>query len=904
MTLSAGTRLGPYEIISPLGAGGMGEVYRARDTRLSREVAIKVLPGELSSDRERLSRFEQEARSASALNHPNIITVYDIGQAESVSYIAMELVEGKTLRELVAAGPLAVRKLLPIAAQVAEGLAKAHAAGIVHRDLKPENLMVSTDGFVKILDFGLAKLIPTSSEALSHIPTMGTPETHPGSVLGTVGYMSPEQASGQPVDFRSDQFSFGSILYEMATGKRAFQRATTVDTLSAILHEEPEAIGRLNPEVPPPCRWIVERCLAKDPEERYASTRDLARDLASVRDHISEVSGSREGTLAALPAVVRRRNRERLSWGLTAIAFLVALAAVTAVVRYAHRAPTPTRLVRSSIVLPEKFNLRAAALSPDGGRLVFVARDSSGKNLLWIRPLDSLSVQPLPGTENPSFPFWSPDSRFIGFFADGKLKKIDASGGPPQTLCDAPVSRGGTWNREGVILFTPVTNGPLYRVSAAGGLATSVTRMDPSRGEDGHRWPFFLPDGRHFLYMVASFSSLGQKEKIGIYAASLDSKEERLLLRANSSMAYVPSFAKASEGYLLFFRERSLLAQPFDAKGLRITGDPFPVAEQIQYFPQTYSALFSVSENGLLLYQARSASAVSQLVWFDRNGKEMGSLGTPGDQANPRISPDGKRVALDIIDSQTGNMDIWIYESSGGIATRFTSDPAFDAGPVWSPDGRRIVFISIRQGHSDVYQKSSSGAGSEEPILQSERTKYPTDWSLDGRFILYRALDAKTNLELWVLPVAGDRKPIPFIKTTFGVSHGQFSPDGRWVAHSSNESGKWEIYVAPFPGPGGNWKVSSAGGSEPRWRRDGKELFYLAPDGKLMAVQVKEGPTFEAAAATPLFQTRRREHVSSTDLFSYDVSADGQRFLVNTSIGEETTVPITLVQNWTADLKR
>ncbi len=895
MSLTAGTRLGPYEILSPLGAGGMGEVYRARDTRLSREVAIKVLSSELSSDQERLSRFEQEARSASALNHPNIVTVYDIGQANSVSYIAMELVEGKTLRELVAAGPLAMKKLLPIAAQVAEGLAKAHAAGIVHRDLKPENLMVSTDGFVKILDFGLAKLIPTSSEALSHIPTMGTPETHPGSVLGTVGYMSPEQASGQPVDFRSDQFSFGSILYEMATGKRAFQRATTVDTLSAILHEEPEAIGQLNREVPPPCRWIVDRCLAKDPDERYASSRDLARDLSSVRDHISEVSGSGEGTLAALPAGARRRNRERLAWGgMTAVALLLAVAAM---VRYAYRAATLARPLRLSIVLPEKSDLRAAALSPDGSRLVFVAKDSSGKKLLWIRPLDSLAVQPLAGTENPSFPFWSPDSRFVGFFADGKLKKIDASGGPPQTLCDAPISRGGTWNREGVILFAPIAS-PVYRVSAAGGLATPVTRFDPARGETTHRWPFFLPDGRHFLYLVASFGSGGQQEKMGIYVGSLDSKEEKFLLRANSNVAYAPP------GYLLFFRERSLLAQLFDAKGLRITGDPFPVAEQIQYFPQIYSALFSISENGVLLYRAASASAASRLLWFDRSGKEIGSLGTPGDQANPRISPDGKRVALDITDPQTGNMDIWIYDLSRGIPTRFTFDPAEDTTPIWSPDGSRIVWGSNRSKVRDLYQKDSSGAGSEEVLFRSGSAKFSTDWSPDGRFILHRVVDPKTNLELWVLPVAGDGKPIPFIKATFGVDHGQFSPEGRWVAYSSNESGKWEVFVIPFPGPGGKWQVSTAGGSEPRWRRDGKELFYLAPDGKLMAVEVKEGPTFEAGAARPLFQTRRREHVSSTDLFSYDVSADGQRFLVNTDVGEVTSSPLTVVLNWTAELKR
>jgi len=704
--------------------------------------------------------------------------------------------------------------------------------------------------------------------------------------------MAPEQLEGKEADARTDIFALGAVLYEMATGRKVFSGATQASLIGAILHTEPPPISAVQPTSPPALDRVVKTCLAKDPEDRWQSAGDVAKELRWV----TEVSQ------AAIPdpSISRREKRGRLAWKATAVILLVALAAaVAAAVRYAHRAAALERPMRSSIILPEKSALRAAALSPDATRLVFVARDPSGKNLLWIRSLDSLRMQPLPGTENPSFPFWSPDSRFIGFFAEGKLKKIDASGGPPQTICDAPANRGGTWNRDGVILFAPVVMGPLYRVSAAGGLATPVTTLDPSRGEDGHRWPFFLPDGRHFLYMVASFSSLGQKEKIGVYAGSLDSKEDKFLLRANSSMAYAP------QGFLLFSREGSLIAQPFDAKGLRLTGDPLPVVEQIQYFPQTYSALFSVSENGVLLYQPRSASGIAQLGWFDRSGKQTGSLGTPGDQSNPRISPDGKRVALDIIDPQTGNMDIWVYESSGGIATRLTSDPAFDSLPSWSPDGKQIVFNSTRKGYSDLYQKAASGAG-EETLLQSElgRTKYPTDWSRDGQFILYQAVDATTNLELWVLPTGGSRKPIPFIKTTFGVSHGQFSPDGRWVAYASNESGKWEIYVAPFPGRGGNWKVSTAGGSEPRWRRDGKELFYLAPDGALMAIEVKEGPTFDAGVAKPLFQTQVRQQVSSVDLFSYDVSADGQRFLVNTDVGDVTSPALTIVLNWAAELKK
>ena len=806
----------------------------------------------------------------------------------------MEFLEGETLTERLAKGALPLEQTLRYGTEIADALDKAHRQGIVHRDLKPGNVMLTKSG-VKLLDFGLAKAMSPVAPAgsLTALPTQQG-LTQEGTILGTFQYMAPEQLEGREADGRTDIFAFGGVLYEMATGRKAFSASSQASLITAIMSTDPPSISSVQPMSPPALDRVVKKCLAKDPEDRWQNAADLGSELKWIGE-----SGSQSG--AAAPVVARRKNRERLSWGLTGIALLLIAAAM---VRNERRTAVPAVPMRSSIVLPEKSALRAVALSPDGTKLVFVARDSSGKNLLWIRPLDSLTVQPLPGTENPSFPFWSPDSRFIGFFAEGKLKKIDASGGPPQTLCDAPVNRGGTWNREGVILFAPVSESPIYRVSASGGLPTPVTRFDPARGESSHRWPYFLPDGRHFLYVVASFGSGGQEEKHGIYLGSLDSKEEKFLLRAKSSVAYAPSFTKASEAYLLFFRERNLLAQPFDVKSLRIMGDPLPVAEEIQYFPQIYSALFSASENGVLLYQARSASGVSQLVWFDRSGKEIGSLGTEGDLANPRISPDGTRVALDITDHQTGNVDVWTYQFTGGVATRLTSDRALDAEPIWSPDGERIAFMSLRHSHPDLYQKSSSGAGGEESIIQSERSKNPTDWSLDGRFILYRAFDATTNLELWALPVGGDRKPIPFIKAPFGVSHGQFSPDGRWVAYASNESGKWEIYVSSFPGPGGNWKVSSAGGSEPRWRRDGEELFYLAPDGTLMALDVKEGAAFEAEAARPLFQTRRREHTSAADLFSYDVSADGRRFLVNTDVGEVAAPSLTLVVNWTAGLKK
>jgi Tol biopolymer transport system component len=883
--LSSGYHIGPYEILAPLGSGGFGDVYKAHDTRLGRTVAIKILP---YADPEVKSRFEREARAIAALQHPRICTLFDVGHQDGADYLVLEYLEGETLAARLERGPLKLADALRTAIEILDALDKAHRAGIVHRDLKPSNIMITSSG-VKLLDFGLAKLRPAQPgvvAGLSIAPTLATPLTGQGTIVGTLQYMAPEQLEGKEADHRADIWSFGATLYEMVTGRKAFSGGSQASLISAIMTQDPTSISQIQPMTPPALDRLVKACLAKDPENRWQSANDLKRELM----WIAEAGAQAESA----PHVARRRRREVLAWSLAAVALLPAAATV---VRYESQPATPAVHVRSSIVLPVKDPVGAAVLSPDGMKLAFVTRDSTGKNLLWIRPLDSLGLRPLAGTENPAFPFWSPDSRFIGFFADGRLKKIDASGGPAQTLCDAPISRGGTWSSEGVILFAPHI-GPLFRVSASGGVATPVTRLDPSRGENSHRWPFFLPDGRHFLYLATSVSSGEEKAKTGIYLGSLDSTNESFLLHANSSVAYAPP------GYLLFVREGNLLAQLFDPKSFRLAGDLFPVAEQIQHYAQTYNALFSASNTGLLLYQAQSGAGVSQLVWFDRSGKPIGSLGEPCVCANPRLDPSGKRIALDVNDPRTGNSDVWIYASSGGIPTRFTTHPAYDAEPIWSPDGRQIVFVSYRDGHQDLYQKSSTGAGSEDDILHSARTNFPTDWSPDGRFILFRVLDAKSNFELWVVPLAGDRKPIPFVKTAFGASDGQFSPDGRWVAYSSNESGKWEIYVAPFPGPGGNWKISTAGGTQPRWRRDGKELFYLAPDSKLMAVDVAPGATFEAGSAKPLFQARFREPVSANDVFSYDVSADGQRFLVTTRVDEIPSSPLTLVVNWTAALKQ
>ncbi|HEX7253043.1 MAG TPA: protein kinase, partial [Thermoanaerobaculia bacterium] len=607
MALSPGTRLGPYEILAPLGAGGMGEVYRARDQRLGREVAIKVLPEGYSSDPGRLQRFEQEARAASGLNHPNIVTVYDIGQVGATPYIAMELIEGISVRELIASGPVPVRKLLGIVAQVAEGLSKAHAAGIVHRDLKPENVMLSTDGFVKILDFGLAKLVVEPVDTASRVPTLAKPETHPGTVMGTVGYMSPEQAAGLPLDFRSDQFSFGSIVYEMSTGKRAFDRATSVDTLSAILHEEPEPIGRVNPETPPPLRWIVERCLAKDSRERYASTVDLARDLASVREHISELSGGQP----VLSSAVRHRNRWLLLWGVAAAALLSGLA--LGYFSRGRRTIETQPLMRLSLTFPaaESPVLNAEgpvlALSPDGTRLVYVGRSSEGRRL-YVRPMDQFGATPISGTGGAMGPFFSPDGQWVGFWADGKLKKVSLAGGEPLTICDAPILRGASWGSDGTILYSPSSITSLWRVSEKGGDAKPVTTLDTGKGEATHRWPQILPGGRAAIFTIHGLSGSYDNARIGLLL--LATGERRILLEGGADARYLPT------GHLVYLRANSLFAVPFDLTKLSITGPSVPVLDGVRTLTPVGFAHYAFSPAGNLVYIARDPKQLErELVW-------------------------------------------------------------------------------------------------------------------------------------------------------------------------------------------------------------------------------------------------------------------------------------------------
>jgi Tol biopolymer transport system component len=904
MTLTAGARLGRYEIRSLLGVGGMGEVYRAHDPKIGREVAIKVLPAALSTDDERLRRFEQEASAAGALNHPNILSIYDVETHDGSPYVVSELLEGQTLRELLSGGaPLAVRKALDYALQTARGLAAAHERGIIHRDMKPENIFVTADGRAKILDFGLAKLVePDGDGARTDIPTRKV-NTDSGAVMGTVGYMSPEQLRGRPVDPRTDIFSFGAVLYEMLSGRRAFQRDTAADTISAILREDPPELSETNGQINPALDRVVRRCLEKNREERFHSASDLAFALDALSGAQTSGATGAVANAATLKVEPRGAVGGRLGWVVAAVllASTVALAAL-----YFRRAAPPVETMRFTLPVPEKASYGGAlALAPDGRRIVYAVNTGTGVASLWMRDLASVETRELPGTEGAFLPFWSPDSRHVGFFAGNRLKKIDTAGGPPQTLAEATAdARGGTWAPDGTIVFSPNFTTPLVKVSAAGGPVTPATQLDEARGHTSHRWPWFLPDGRRFLFFVR----LGLKEKDpeGVYVGSLDSPDVKFVLPTNLLAAFAPSAPGASSGHLLLMRDKTLVAQPFDAERLQLSGEPAVVAEGVLSIPgeggPTGYAAFSASANGHLAYLSGDA-ALTQMGWFDRSGNPVGTLTPQGTQGEPWPSPDGKRVAISRTDKQPA--DIWLVDVARGTPTRHTFDPASDSCPLWTPDGERILFSSNRvDNKQQIYQKAASGVGSEEPFLTTDHNTYADSFTRDGRFLLYETEDPSTRFDLFVLPLTGERKPFPFLRTEFNETHAQFSPAGRLVAYVSDESGRAEVYVQTFPASGGKWQVSTGGGDQPQWRGDGRELFYVAPDKKIMAVPVTTAGSFEAGAPAPLFTTRVPPTGLTGDRNHFIVSPDGQRFLVNNLVAEGNSQPITLVLNWAAALKK
>jgi eukaryotic-like serine/threonine-protein kinase len=874
VTLAAGSRLGPYEILGQIGAGGMGEVYRARDARLDREVALKVLPAELSKP-DSLRRFEREARAASALNHPNIVVVYDVGRAGEVSYIAMEMVEGRPLSELVAFEPLPLRRVLSLATQLAEGLARAHAAGIVHRDLKPENVMVTADGFVKILDFGLAKLVGSDAPLTTeHTAALEAPLTQADMVMGTVGYMSPEQAAGRSVDYPSDQFALGAIVYEMLTGRRAFRGASAAETMTAVIREEPEPLASLRPETPAPLSWIIERCLAKEATERYESTRDLARDLATVRDRASSA-----GTTGLMGAPSRPPRGKWVPWAIAAAGLLAAV--LFAVTRLGEK-PAPPRSIRFVIPPPEKGLMESGfaefhnvAVSPEGNRIAFVA-SVEGRSRIWVRALDALEAAPLPGTEDPSSPFWSPDGKSLGFFADQKLKTIPAAGGPPQTVCAAAVRSNGAWG-AGIIVFSQnfTAKDGLYAVADSGGEPRQL--VSESKRVLWARWPRFLPDGRHFLFMA--------RDDAGRYLAAGEIGSSRI-----QRLTPLSSRFELSSGYLFSVKEGVLVARTFDVSSLRLGAETIPVAERIPLFEPSGWAPFSVVGN-VVAYQARSADA--PLRWLDRKGATASTAGPPGQYGSLRLSPDGRKVVVEKYDPGTGLGDLWILDLSRDVLTRFTADPGLESWPAWSPDGEAIAFVTHGVSQPELRLKRLGDSTPGEVLL---REGFPVfiDWSRDGRLLAFTEQTGKFSIG--VIPLSGDRKPSPLRKTQFNDGGAVFSPDGRWVAFLSDESKAPQAYVVSASGSGPTRQVSSkpAGIVQPlRWRADGRELFYGAADGELMAVPVRvEAGRFESGTPVPLFR------VATQGNSSYDVSADGERFLVSEGRAIDDR-PVTVIAHWT-----
>lgn len=904
MTLTSGTKLGRYEIRSMIGAGGMGEVYLANDPKIGRNVAIKVLPSGLSENKERLARFEQEAQAAGALNHPNILAIYDVDSENGTTYVVSELLEGETLRDALGGAAMQVRRALDYAQQVAQGMAAAHEKGIIHRDLKPENLFVTKDGRVKILDFGLAKLVETDDAgASSDLPTRRV-NTDAGAIMGTAGYMSPEQLRGTSVDPRTDIFSFGSVLYEMLAGRKAFQRDSTADTISAILREDPPELSDTNSNVNPGLERVVRRCLEKNREQRFHSASDLAFALGSLTETQASDGATAIMTVESSGTADARNKWGQLGWILAAT-FLIAAGVIGWA--YFRRADPPAETMRFAIVAPEKSGYGdSLAISPDGRRIALISVSDTGVTSLLVRVLDSLETKVLQGTEGASLPFWSPDSRFVGFFAGGKLKKIDAAGGNPQVLADASSDpRGGSWGKDGTILFSPTTTSPLFKVPATGGTATQVTELDNDQEQRSHRWPSFLPDGIHYLY----FGRGGKSEAEGIYAGSLGSAEKQLIINTKIGGRYAPANGRDDTGSILYVRDGMLVSQPFDTEKLRLIGEPNPVAEGVLNFPSeggpTAYASFSVSDNGRLVYKP-GGKPLSQLHWMDRTGKTLENLAQPGLVAEPFISPDARKVVVGRDDDVS--QDLWIYEFARNASTRFTFNAGADVSPVWSPDGTRIVFASNRSGTGkfEIYHKSSSGAGDEELLIATPFNAFPDHWSADGKYIIYELKTGPTTkTDLWIFPVAGGGAPFPFLQTPFEDTHAQFSPDGRWITYASDESGKAEVFVRGFAEGAGKWQISTEGGDQPQWSRDGRTLYYIAADRNLMAVPIgTANGGFDPGRPAILFQTNLPTRGLTDDRNNYLAAPDGQRFLVNNLVGDAHSEPITVVLNWNGDRSR
>jgi serine/threonine protein kinase len=893
VTLAAGTRLGPYEILAPIGVGGMGEVYKSRDTRLDRTVAIKILPESLAADPQFRDRFDREARTISQLDHPHICTLYDVGEQDGTSFLVMQYLEGETLEARLKKGALPLDQALQYAIQIADALATAHKPGIVHRDLKPGNVMLTKSG-AKLLDFGLAKTgAPVIGGAgLSMLPT-SPPITQQGSILGTFQYMAPEQLEGQEADARTDIFAFGAVAYEMITGKKAFDGKSQASLIGAIMHAEPTPISTLQPLAPPSLDHVVKRCLAKEPDNRWQSASDVKAALELVT----------AGTWTAADSFPQTQRLPHI-WLLWAVAAGVTLAlAVLAFVHFRETQAEP-RTVRFQISPPGSTPNMMFKVSPDGRYLAFIAPDG-GTDRLWIRALDSLEQRALPATDGASYPFWSPNSGDLGFFAQGKLRRIAIVGGPSRTLCNASSGRGGTWGQDGQIVFAPDANTVLYQVAADGGTPTQVAKLALSGGPtDSLRYPEFLPGSRRFFYVNLS----DKPEVAGLYVGSLDGITPTRLLPDVSQAAYVPPTAPHASGYLLFRRETTLMVQPFDPEHLKAIGEMLPLADQIPNARSIGSAAFSASRNGVLVYRSGLGFSKRELVWRDRNGRQGDRVTKAENISVMNLSPDETKVAYSIRQGvMTG--DIWLQDLAGGTPSRFWFGPDQPwGGLVWSPNSTNVAFstLKVEGPRFELYQKSASGAGKEEVLLHTGINTFATDWSRDGQLIVYSQTGDKTGDDLWLLPVDENGKPgkpNKYLQTPSNEIQGQFSPDGHWMAYASDEFGQFQVYVQPIPANGAPRQISTAGGSQPRWRRDGKELFYVAAGGKLMAVAVKIDANFEKGSEQVVFEGIPPEGPRN---FTYQPSADGQKFLVNAPAGGDAAAsePLTVVVNWQEELKQ
>jgi serine/threonine protein kinase/Tol biopolymer transport system component len=886
MALTSGTKLGPYEIQSPLGAGGMGEVYRARDTRLDRVVAIKVLPKQFQSDSDLKVRFEREARTISSLQHANICTLFDVGHQDGTDYLVMEYLEGETLATRLRKGPLPLDQVLKIAVEIADALDKAHRHGIVHRDLKPGNIMLTKSG-AKLMDFGLAKgqgaaavMAPGSvgGPLTPSMPTMNVvsptspaaPLTQKGMIVGTFQYMAPEVLQGAEADGRSDIFSFGCALYEMTTGKRAFDAKSQVGLLAAILEKDPEPISALHPMTPPALEHVIRRAMEKNPEDRWQSAADIRGEVQWIAQAGSQVN-------ATAPVSARSRRTERRAWTIVA---LLAIAAVLLAIGYIRRAPAALRVLQVTILAPEKLAYEpfSFALSPDGSKLAFVASNAEQGAQLWVRSLNSPSAQPLAGTEDASFPFWSPDSRYIGFFGAGKLKTVEASGGAVLTLADAPLGRGGSWGPDGTILFAPAASSAIFRIPASGGSAKEATTLSQNM-PTLQRWPSFLPDGRHFIFWALTINSGG------LYLGSLDSPGVTQIVQS-------PVRAQYASGHLLYVRDGNLMAQELDLKKPGLVGEPVSIAEQIA-MDDRGAAAFSLSAEGKLGFIGGGGSAAI-LGIYDRTGKQLTAIDS-GTFVTGYFSPDGKKVAASRNNPGKG-MEIMLYDLARSTKTQFTFAQSRDDDPVWSPDGNTIIFDSSRTGKTDLYTRPANGSQAEQMFYHDETDKYPTSWSGDGKYVAYEDLSGR-DIHIWAVPMTGsDHKPFAVLQEKYATRQPTISPDGKWLAYYSNEYGKWQVYVTSFPKPGGKFMVGD--GSSPAWRRDSKELFYVDSSNRVVSVEVtSRGESLELGRP----QTLKQLPLNIGNVFH--VSGDGQRFLMAIPPQHEAS-GLNLVVNWQAELHR